>query len=209
MKAMILAAGRGERMRPLTDNTPKPLLQVKDFSLIEHHIHSLKKAGIDEIIINTGWLAEKIHHKLGKGRHFGVQIIYSDEGYPALETAGGIVNALPLLGEDPFLVVNGDIFCQFDFSTLVIEPKNLAHLVLVPNPSQHSKGDYSLLGRRVCIIETEISYTFSGIAVYKPAFFSGISDQRMPLRPVFDKAVNAGYVSGQIHHAVWYDIGTT
>ncbi len=144
MKAMILAAGRGERMRPLTDETPKPLLKINQFCLIEHHIINLKSAGITELVINTAWLAEQIHQYLGDGSNYGVSIQYSDEGQ-ALETGGGINKALPLLGDDYFLVVNGDVWCDYEFKTLpTLKADHLAHLVLVNNPEQHPGGDFSI-----------------------------------------------------------------
>ncbi len=208
MRAMILAAGRGERMRPLTDSLPKPLFEIGPCSLLEHHIHNLKKSGVNNIVINTGWLGQKILDQLGNGEKLGVNIKYSVEGYPALETAGGIINALPLLGTKPFIVVNGDIFCDFDFSILKIEPSTLAHLILVPNPSQHNKGDFSLSDGMVRIANSGTTYTFSGIALYKTEFFSQLDKNRLALRPVFDKAISAGYVGGQVYKGLWHDIGT-
>ena len=167
MKAMILAAGRGERLRPLTDETPKPLIKVAGRSLIEYHIDNLAKAGIRDIIINTAWLADRIHQQLGDGSEYGVAIQYSDEG-KALETAGGIINALPLLGDDPFLVVNGDIWCDFDFTSIPeLSPQVQAHLVLVENPDHNHKGDFSL--KHGMIKNTgEYMYTLSLINISEP-----------------------------------------
>ena len=207
MKAMILAAGRGDRLRPLTDEMPKPLLEVAGKSLIEYHLQNLADAGIKEIIINTAWLAEKIHQQLGSGEKYGVTITYSDEG-EALETAGGIINALPLLGNEPFLVVNGDIWCDFDFSTLPILDTDIqAHLVLVTNPEHNQSGDFSLQDKLVKN-NGSIKFTYSGISIYKPEFFvdqkSGIS----PLAPLIRKKCEGNLVSGQIHQGLWTDVGT-
>ena len=171
MKAMILAAGRGERLRPLTDETPNPLIKVAGKSLIEYHIDNLASAGIKDIIINTAWLAEKIHQQLGDGSNYGVTIQYSDEG-TAMETAGGIINALPLLGDEPFLVVNGDICCDFDFSSLdTLKDGIQAHLILVENPDHNPEGDFSLQDELVKNTG-ETMYTFSGIGIYSTDFFN-------------------------------------
>ncbi|MCB1756671.1 MAG: nucleotidyltransferase family protein [Gammaproteobacteria bacterium] len=207
MKAMILAAGRGERMRPLSDTCPKPLLQAGPNRLIEYHIFALKKAGVSELVINTGWLADMIHQEIGDGADYGLRIRYSDEGYPALETAGGIVNALPLLGDEPFIVVNGDIFTDFDFSRLHLAPDDLGHLVLIPNPPHHPHGDFGLHGHRVTG-NPERSWTFSGVALYRPSLFSGLAPGRRPLKPVLDEAIGNDRLSGEIHLGRWYDVGT-
>lgn len=207
MKAMILAAGRGERLRPLTDETPKPLLKVAGRSLIEYHIDNLAKAGIKEIIINTAWLAEKIHQQLGDGSAFGVDIHYSDEG-EALETAGGIINALPLLGDDPFLVVNGDIWCDFDFTSIAeLSPQAQAHLVLVENPGHNQQGDFSLKGGMIRNAGKSM-YTFSGIGIYSTDFFSGQQSGISPLAPLIRSKCEADLVSGQLHQGRWTDVGT-
>lgn len=207
MKAMILAAGRGERLRPLTDETPKPLIKVADRSLIEYHLHNLAHAGFNEIIINTAWLADKIHQQLGDGENYGVSIQYSDEG-EALETAGGIINALPLLGDDPFLVVNGDIWCDFDFSALPeLNKPTQAHLVLVKNPDHNQKGDFALQDKLIKNTG-ESMYTFSGIGIYSPEFFSGHKPGITPLAPIIRDKSNDDLVSGQIHKGFWTDVGT-
>jgi len=207
MKAMILAAGRGERLRPLTDEIPKPLIRVGGKSLIEYHIENLAQAGIKEIIINTAWLAEKIHQQLGDGSGYGVIIKYSDEG-DALETAGGIINALPMLGDEAFIVVNGDIWCDFNFSTLPKPNKNIqSHLVLVKNPEHHQKGDFAL--QEGLIKNTgEPMYTFSGIGVYSAVFFEKQKSGISPLAPLIRKKCEDDLVSGQLYEGRWTDIGT-
>ena len=207
MKAMILAAGRGERLRPLTDELPKPLIKVAGKSLIEYHIENLASAGIREIIINTAWLAEKIHQQLGDGSNYGVSITYSDEG-TALETAGGIINALPLLGEEAFLVVNGDIWCDFDFSTLPkMSNEAQAHLVLVDNPEHNPEGDFALSDKLIKN-SGDTMYTFSGIGIYKAAFFSAQERGISPLAPVIRNKCEDNLVSGQYHDGLWTDVGT-
>ncbi len=207
MKAMILAAGRGERLRPLTDELPKPLIKVAGKSLIEYHIENLAKAGINKIIINTAWLAEKIHQQLGNGSSYGISIIYSDEG-SALETAGGIINALPLLGDEPFLVVNGDIWCDFDFSTLpTLNANTQAHLVLVNNPAHNPQGDFAL--QNTLIKNTgETMYTYSGIGIFSTTFFSAQKKGIAPLAPVIREKCEQNLVSGQYHSGRWTDVGT-
>jgi len=206
-KAMILAAGRGERLRPLTDETPKPLIKVGGKSLIEYHLENLATAGYKEIIINTAWLAEKIHRQLGDGANYGVSIKYSDEG-EALETAGGIIKALPLLGDNPFLVVNGDIWCDFNFSTLpALETGIHAHLILVNNPEHNEQGDFSL--QDGLIKNTgETMFTFSGIGLYKADFFKNQTTAIAPLAPLLRKECDNNIISGQIHKGSWTDAGT-
>ncbi len=207
MKAMILAAGRGERLRPLTDERPKPLIEVAGKSLIEYHIENLAQAGIEDIIINTAWLAEKIHQQLGDGSNYDVNIFYSDEG-EALETAGGIINALPLLGDEAFLVVNGDIWCDFDFSTLPkLDDDKEAHLVLVDNPAHNAGGDFALQ-HGLIKNSGDTMYTFSGIGIYRPAFFSAQKKGISPLAPIIREKCEKDLVSGQIHSGRWTDVGT-
>lgn len=207
MKAMILAAGRGERLRPLTDELPKPLLDVAGKSLIEYHLQNLGRAGFKDIIINTAWLAEKIHQQLGNGEDYGVSINYSDEG-KALETAGGIINALPMLGNEPFLVVNGDIWCDFDFSSLPeLKPEMQSHLILVNNPEHNPDGDFSL--HNGLINNTgESMYTFSGIGLYSAEFFSGQPSGPLPLAPIIRNKCHHDLVSGELYTGRWTDVGT-
>jgi MurNAc alpha-1-phosphate uridylyltransferase len=207
MKAMILAAGRGERMRPLTDTTPKPLLQVGGQALIEYHIAALHKAGINEIVINHAWLGEQIIQRLGDGSRYGVQIQYSDESSGALETAGGIIKALPLLGEAPFVVVNGDIFTDYAYAGLPQQPAGLAHLVMVDNPPQHADGDFVLNEGRL-LAEGEPRLTYSGIGVYDPQLFSGCQPGALPLAPLLRAAMERNEVSGEHYTGQWLDIGT-
>jgi MurNAc alpha-1-phosphate uridylyltransferase len=206
MKAMILAAGRGERMRPLTDHRPKPLLEAGGKALIEHLVTALAEGGITDLIINTAHLGEQIEARLGDGSGLGVIIQYSPEG-EAMETGGGIFRALPLLGEAPFLVVNGDIATDFDFGRLKEQPIALAHLVLVPNPEHHPQGDFHLAGQRVRD-DGMPRHTFGGIGVYRPELFADCRPGRFALAPVLRSAMARDAVSGQLHQGLWMDIGT-
>ena len=207
MKAMILAAGRGERMRPLTDVTPKPLLRIGGQTLIERHVNALAAAGIRELVINHAHLGEQLVQALGDGAACGVDIQWSAEPAGALETGGGIFNALPLLGDAPFVVVNADIWTDFPFSELPDEPDGLAHLVLVDNPAHHPEGDFVLSSDRVSQ-GGGARLTFSGIGVYRPELFSGCSAGAFPLAPLLRQAMDDGRVSGARYHGVWFDIGT-
>ncbi len=206
MKAMILAAGRGERMRPLTDKLPKPLLPVLGKPLIVHHIERLAAAGFRDLVINHAYLGAMIETTLGGGDRWGVRIQYSAEGQ-ALETGGGIHRALPLLGPAPFLVVNGDVWTDFDFTGLRLADPELAHLVLVPNPPQHPKGDFRLNQGRVEEGPGEC-LTFSGIGVYRSGLFEECQAGAFPLAPLLRKAMGAGRVSGERHEGYWIDVGT-
>jgi len=208
MRAMILAAGRGERLRPLTDVTPKPLLGVGGRSLIEHQIERLKQAGFVELVINLGWLGEQIERHLGDGARLGVQIRYSPEPPGALETAGGIRHALPLLGDAPFLVVNADIYCDFALDRLrALNPTGLAHLVMVDNPDHHPDGDFHLDRDRI-ELRGEPRLTYSGIALFRPDLFAPLRPGVRRLRPVLETAIAAGQVSGEKHSGRWLDLGT-
>jgi MurNAc alpha-1-phosphate uridylyltransferase len=207
---MILAAGRGERMRPLTDHTPKPLLPVAGKPLIVWHIERLAHAGFREIVINHAHLGEQIEALLGDGHAWGARIRYSAEPPGALETAGGIANALPLLGDETFLVVNGDIFCDWDFSRArhALAGNALAHLVLVDNPPQHPVGDFTLAGGKVGSGDTA-RLTFSGIGIYRPELFAGIERGRpAKLAPLLHEAIAAGRIAGEYHTGRWTDVGT-
>ena len=206
MKAMILAAGRGERMRPLTDLLPKPLLAVGGKPLIVHHIEKLKAAGVTELVINHAWLGHKLVESLGDGSALGVTIHWSAEE-SALETAGGIVQALPLLGAEPFLVINGDTWLDLDYHTLVSQPlgDDLAHLWLVPNPPQHPSGDFALEGGRV--MDTP-AFTFSGVGLYDPAAFAGLAGGARKLAPLLRAWMAQGRVGGSLLAGEWRDIGT-
>jgi N-acetyl-alpha-D-muramate 1-phosphate uridylyltransferase len=209
---MLLAAGRGERMRPLTDHTPKPLLEAGGKPLIVWHIERLARAGLTELVINHAHLGEQIVRDLGDGKNFGVSIQYTAERI-ALETAGGIANALHLLGEAPFAVINADIYCDYDFTQLPLRAEalskngDLAHLVLVSNPEQHPKGDFGLHGGRVT--DDSPRLTFSGIGIYSPALFQHIPRGTIaPLAPLLRTQIAAGKVSGEHYTGHWVDVGT-
>lgn len=220
---MILAAGRGERMRPLTDSCPKPLLKVKGITLIEHHIKKLVSAGIDEIVINHAWLGEQIIAYLGDGSRFGAKISYSREPV-ALETAGGIINALALLVDDEqtsFLVVNGDVYSDIDYKVLPnLAPEHHAHLILVNNPEHNKKGDFSIRNGLLenPIDDSQQTYTFSGVALYRKSFFIdreiGVTgdklatEQVLPLAPMLRAAATKGVISASVFNGAWTDVGT-
>ena len=207
MKAMILAAGRGERMRPLTDHIPKPLLKVGGKSLIVWHLERLAKAGFKEVVINHAHLGEQIEQVLGDGSVWGLNVQYSPET-SALETAGGIANALPLLGDAPFLVVNGDVFTEIDFGALQLVSPNLAHLVMVDNPPQHPDGDFVVDSGKVTN-QGNHKLTFSGIGIYHPALFVDVErGQAAKLAPLLRSAMIKGLVTGEHYQGIWHDIGT-
>jgi MurNAc alpha-1-phosphate uridylyltransferase len=209
MKAMILAAGRGERMRPLSDVIPKCLLEVRGKPLITWLIEALARSGVGEFVINHAHLGHMIEAALGDGRRFGVTIRYSPEA-EALETAGGIAKALPLLGKTPFLAVNSDIFCDFDFSGLAARAlgQHLAHLVLVANPAHHPQGDFSLRGWQVGEADAP-KWTFSGIGLYQPELFASVKPgSKGQLAPLLRAAMARGLVSGELHRGEWHDVGT-
>ncbi|MBM4208184.1 MAG: nucleotidyltransferase family protein [Gammaproteobacteria bacterium] len=207
MKAMILAAGRGERMRPLTDHTPKPLLPVAGKPLIIHTINRLVGAGFSDLVINHAHLGHQIEESIGNGNQFGASIRYSPEG-EALETAGGIINALPLLGNAPFLVINGDIATDFPFAELKPINVRLAHIVLINNPVHNPNGDFGLDSAGLVTNETENRYTFSGIGVYHPDLFKGVPPGKSKLAPLLRQGINNQKVSGQLYSGFWMDIGT-
>lgn len=208
MKAMILAAGRGERLRPHTDITPKPLIQVGKNRLIEYHLFNLASAGITDIIINISWLADQIMETLGDGSNYQLNITYSNEGEEALETAGGIINALPYLGDEPFIVINGDIWCDYDLTGLINKKlEHEAHLVLVNNPEHNVEGDFALEGGLVKNTG-EKKLTFSGIGIYSPALFADTKPGKKALAPILRKKSELNKVSGEIYNGQWVDIGT-
>lgn len=206
MKAMILAAGRGERMRPLTDTTPKPLLRAGGRRLIEYHLGALAAAGVDEVVINHAHLGGQIERELGDGRRYGLRIRYSPEG-EALETGGGILRALPLLGPAPFIVVNADVHTDFDYAHLPQALDGLAHLVLVDNPPHRPDGDFALVGARVHNAG-ESCLTYAGIGVLCAALFAEGLSGRFPLAPLLRAAADAGQVSGERYGGFWVDVGT-
>ncbi|ATE62433.1 N-acetylmuramate alpha-1-phosphate uridylyltransferase MurU [Thauera sinica] len=210
---MILAAGRGERMRPLTDHTPKPLLEAGGKPLIVWHVERLREAGFTELVINHAHLGHLLEAALGDGRRYGVRIDWSPER-EALETAGGIRQALPLLGDEPFLVVNGDVFCDADFAAVSLRTDDLAQLLLVPNPAHHPAGDFLLRGGRIVPGEDvhdahDARLTFSGIGMYHPALFAGLAaGSKARLAPLLREAATAGRVGGSRHDGLWVDVGT-
>ncbi len=206
VKAMILAAGRGQRLAPLTDALPKPLVEVGGTTLIERHLLRLRDAGIRDVVINVSHLGALIEARLGDGHRYGVRIAYSREPDGPLETGGGIAHALPLLGDAAFLVVNADIWtdCRFDFAA---RPAGRAHLVLIPNPPHHPAGDFGLDRDRVTRGATR-PYTYAGIGMFSPALFTGRETSHFPLAPLLFALSAAGELSGEIHHGRWFDIGT-
>lgn len=212
MKAMILAAGLGNRMRPLTLHTPKPLLEVGGKPLIVWHIEKLAAIGVTEIVINTAWLGEKLAQALGDGSRFGINILWSHEG-EGLETAGGIINALPLLGDEPFILLNGDVWTTMDFAPLLdIDLKgNLAHLVLVQNPEQHPEGDFTLAAGKAYTFDQQVegeNLTFSGVSVLDPKMFQGLETGKRPLAPLLKAAMQNQQVAASKLVGIWVDVGT-
>jgi N-acetyl-alpha-D-muramate 1-phosphate uridylyltransferase len=204
---MVLAAGRGERMRPITDTLPKPLVPVAGKPLIGYHLSRLAAAGVSEVVVNLSWLGEKIRAALGDGREYGLSISYSDEGPAPLETGGGIFKALPLLGPDPFLVVNGDTWSDIDYGRLALEDAANGHIVLVPNPTHNSRGDFGVEGDMV--VDREVDrFTYSGVGVYRPEFFVGCSPGKFPMLPLLKRAIAARLLRGELHRGEWCDVGT-
>jgi N-acetyl-alpha-D-muramate 1-phosphate uridylyltransferase len=207
MKAMLLAAGRGERLRPITDSLPKPLVRVGDRPLIAWHLARLAQAGVREVVINLSWLSEKLRAALGDGREFGVQISWSEEGPVPLETGGGILKALPLLAPGPFLVVSADIWTDIDFARIRIPDASQAHLVLIPNPPHHPRGDFGL--EEGLVVERENDrLTYANVGIYRPELLDGFNAGRFPLLSVLKKGMAARVVSGEIHRGEWCDVGT-
>jgi len=205
---MILAAGRGTRMRPLTDHTPKPLLPVGGKPLLFHHLERAAAAGVREVVINLAHLGAMIRAAVGDGSAFGLAVRYSDEGDQALETGGGIARALPLLGSEPFVVLNGDVWTDYPLGALTLPPGDLAHLVLVDNPDHHPQGDFHLDGSGRVQAEGGTRLTFAGLGVYHPALFDRAPAGAFPLAPLLRAAMAAGRVSGTHHRGVWVDVGT-
>ena len=209
MKAMILAAGYGKRLRPLTDHTPKPLITIDGKPLIVHHLEKIAEAGINEVVINLGHLGYKIPEVLGDGSNWKLSIAYSDEGPDPLETGGGMTKALPLLGTDPFLLVNGDVWSDFDFSRqeMKLEAQDLAKLVLVNKPSWREGGDFDLEHGRVRVTK-DPSLLYSGIALYHPSILHGASVEKFSIVPRLKIAMEQNRVSGIFHDGAWDDVGT-
>lgn len=206
MKAMILAAGFGSRLRPLTETTPKPLLQVGGKPLLQYHLQRLASAGITDIVINISWLAEQIEGYFGDGSHFGVSIDWSREAQP-LETGGGIANALPLLGSEPFLLINGDVWTDFPLHSISLDQDADAHLVMVANPEHNPSGDFAVANSLVSY-DAGLKYTFSGISLFRPQLFAGFKGGCFPLRDVMRPAILASRVTGAVYTGQWWDIGT-
>jgi len=207
MIAMILAAGRAERLRPLTDTTPKALIDVHGQSLLEWHLENLCNAGVKDVVINLGWLGEQITERIGSGSEYGLNVIYSDEGHNVLETGGGIRKALPFLGNDPFLVVNADIFTEMPLPQITLGDNALGHLVLVPKPDYRAEGDFDLDGDLVRNGDTP-ALTYSGVSVYRPEFFDGSKPGRFSIVPMMRTVADAGRLQGSLYEGAWADIGT-
>lgn len=206
MKAMILAAGRGERLRPLTDRIPKPLIDVGGQPLIGHHLRGLAAAGIGEVVINTAYRGEQIQRALGDGRRYGLRIAYSPEEPGALDTGGGIAAALKLLGPAPFLVISSDVFSDIDYGALAAQRAGAeAHLVLVDNPGHHPRGDFGLRGDYV--VDSAPRLTYAGVGVFAPYWFAGRSEARFPLATVLREAIDADRATGEHHRGRWIDVG--
>lgn len=204
---MILAAGKGERLRPLTDHTPKPLLAVGGRPLIDHHLSALAKAGIRDVVINYAYLGDQIVAHVGSGERYGVRVYYSPEPEDALGTGGGIDNAWPLLGRAPCVVVSADIWTDYPFAALRADPDGLVHLVLVDNPDHHPDGDFTLHGDRVGLAG-ENTLTYSGIGVFRPELFDECTEVRFELAPLLRRAAAQGLASGEHYRGRWMDIGT-
>lgn len=208
-RAMVLAAGLGERMRPLTLTRPKPLLEVGGKALIDWHLIALARAGVRDVVINLSWLGAQIESHVADGARFGLRVAYSREPAQPLEAGGGIFQALPLLGDEPFLVVNGDVWTDFDFARMAALPDDCdALLVMVPNPPQHSRGDFFLDGSRIVPQPTAIRRTYAGLGIYRPAFFDGCAAGRFPLLPLLQRAMAAARLGAQRYDGLWFDIGT-
>lgn len=204
---MILAAGRGERLRPLTDRTPKSLVEVGGRTLLERHLEHVASAGIETVVINLGWLGEQIVERVGSGRKFGLEVIYSQEGDRILETGGGIFKALPTLGEQAFLVINADVFTDMPVPDIDLAVEHLGHLVMVPSPEYRDGGDFDIEDGLIRNSRSP-SLTFSGVAIYRPEFFAGCQGGRFPLAPMLRDAADRGRLSGSLYEGQWADIGT-
>jgi MurNAc alpha-1-phosphate uridylyltransferase len=207
MMAMILAAGRGERLKPITDTIPKCLVKVGDQTLLERHFQMLVRAGVTKVVINLGWLGEKIVDFVGSGDKFGLQVIYSPENDITLETGGGIVEALPMLGDKPFWVIYGDIYTDYILSKIDLESGSLGHLILVPNPSFKSVGDFNLKNDKI-IKDNKLPFTFSGMALYDPKLFTNKTVKRFSIVPILIELMKNEGLSGSLYEGDWHDVGT-
>ncbi len=207
MITMILAAGRGERLRPVTDKLPKALVEIRGRSLLERHLDAIKAVGVDTVVINLGWLGEQIVDRIGSGSDRGLNVIYSPEGENLLETGGGIYRALPMLGGEPFLVVNADIVSDMPMPEADFDERTLGKLILVSTPPYKAHGDFDIVDDRVCNSENP-QLTFSGVAIYRPEFFAGCSAGPFPLAPLFRAAADANQLAGDLYTGPWADVGT-
>ena len=209
MKAMILAAGRGERMGSLTTNIPKPLIKVAGIALIEHNIIRLKNAGITEIVINICWLGHKIQNHIGDGKKLGVNITYLDEKDHMLGTGGGIAKAIKFFRKEPFWLVNADLYTTFQIpKKKYLKPNSFGHLILVPNPKHHPSGDFFLKEGFLSVKSGNRPYTYSGISLLSPKLFDDVKDTVFPLEPILELAAQNGYLTGEFYEGLWTDVGT-
>ncbi|MEM8984990.1 MAG: nucleotidyltransferase family protein [Pseudomonadota bacterium] len=211
MRAIVLAAGRGERMRPLTDTVPKPLLTVAGRSLLEHHLYRLAAVGVTDVLINTSWLASQVISAIGSGHRFGLRVVFSHEPPGALETLGAIRQALPWLGSEPFWLVNGDVYSDFDFATYSADdyPALLAGIVVVPNPNHKPSGDFSVVDGLARRLPTPApTYTYAGLGWYRPAMFAETEPGRAPLAPLLFRTADTARLGATVHHGRWDDVGT-
>lgn len=207
---MLLAAGRGERLRPITDTLPKPLVEVAGRPLIAYHLEALARAGIRDVVVNLSWLGERIRAALGGGERYGLRIVYSEEGPEPLETGGGIFRALPLLGPRPFLVVNADIWTDMDFGRcLALEDEADARIVLAPNPTHHPRGDFGVDDDGIVVERDSDRFTYTGVGLYRPEFFAGCRPGKFPLLPLLKRAIAARRLRGEVFRGEWHDAGST
>lgn len=207
MIAMILAAGRGERLRPVTDSVPKSLLEIGGQALLERHLRSLAEGGVETVVINLGWLGEQITERIGSGEEYGLNVVYSQEGDNILETGGGIHRALPVLGADPFLVINADIYTDMPLPDVQLSDDDMVHLVCVPVPEDMASGDFAIVDGRIRN-DGEPMFTFSGVSIYRPEFFADCTPGRFSVVPMLRAAADADRISGSIYSGLWRDVGT-
>jgi MurNAc alpha-1-phosphate uridylyltransferase len=205
--AMILAAGRGERLRPVTDSVPKSLLEIGGQALLERHLRSLAEGGVETVVINLGWLGEQITERIGSGEEYGLNVVYSQEGDNILETGGGIHRALPVLGADPFLVINADIYTDMPLPDVQLSDDDMVHLVCVPVPEDMASGDFAIVDGRIRN-GGEPMFTFSGVSIYRPDFFANCTPGRFSVVPMLRAAADADRISGSIYSGLWRDVGT-
>jgi MurNAc alpha-1-phosphate uridylyltransferase len=205
--AMILAAGRGERLRPVTDSVPKSLLEIGGQALLERHLRSLAEGGVETVVINLGWLGEQITERIGSGEEYGLNVVYSQEGDNILETGGGIHRAMPVLGADPFLVINADIYTDMPLPDVQLSDDDMVHLVCVPVPEDMASGDFAIVDGRIRN-DGEPMFTFSGVSIYRPEFFADCTPGRFSVVPMLRAAADADRISGSIYSGLWRDVGT-